>query len=320
MGDTMPTVVAKGLIGVRLDRQYATAERRAESLMFLRRAWNPAAYAGTNAVVPTDGVDVAAKTKSLSDAERSLLNAQWFGPPVDFGDAPPSKWAGSDFNWWHRIVYPPPDSNGGLTPYYTVTEDEAKDGHKVLTLGLMRALEISFGLAPDEEVPATTGVLGDGEFDAKLQGKEPGESDDGAKDVTQGDPAEAVLDLSACRRNLPVDVYWVCGKLDGFEVEISWNQRQVTVFMLTPPIRFPAVLNLDASMALSTKARVRRAMQTDSRGVLLVGNAGGASQSGFLEWLLGEFLEPQVRVRPRVFDPDPTELLLALSDGGVTPS
>ena len=314
MGDTMPTVVAKGLIGVRLDRQYATAERRAESLKFLRETWATALGGGL-----ANGVGVAAKTKSLTGKEQKLLDEQWFGPPDLSGNVAQGKWAGSGFNWWHRITYPPPGSNGGFTPYYTVAEDEAKDGHKILTLGLMRALEISFGLAPDEEVPVTTGIVGAGEFDAKLQGKEPGESDDAAKDVTQGDPAEAVLDLSACRRNLPVDVYWVCGKLDGFEVQVSWNQHQVTVFMLTPPIRFPAVLNLEASVALSTTARVTKAMQTDSRGVLLVGNAGGASKPGFHEWLIGEIREPRARARPGDFKPDPTTLLLALSDGGVTP-
>ena len=310
MGDTMPTVVAKGLIGVRLDRQYATAERRAESLRRLRRTW----------AATKNGVGVAAQTKSLTEKERDLLNAQWFGPPVPVGNAPPNQWAGSAFNWWHRITYPPPESNGGVTPYYTVTEDEAKDGNKILTLGLMRALEISFGLAPDEDVPVTLGAAGAGEFDAKLQGKEPGESGDDAKAVRQGTAAEAVLDLAACRRNLPVDVYWVCGKLDGFEVEISWNQRQVTVFMLTPPIRFPAALNLNDSVALSTPDRVKKAMQTDSRGVLLVGNAGGASNPNFHKWLIGEVRKPGVAgVRPMEFDPDPTELLLALSDGGVTP-
>ena len=103
MGDTMPTVVAKGLIGVRLDRQYATAERRAESLMYFRRTW----------AATKDGVkEVAAHTKSLSDAERSLLNDQWFGAPWD-GVTPltptlPWRWTGRVFNWWHRISYPPP--------------------------------------------------------------------------------------------------------------------------------------------------------------------------------------------------------------------
>ena len=315
MGDTMPTVVAKGLIGVRLDRQYATAERRAESLMYLRQRWAAALGGGL-----ADGVGVAAQTQSLAGGEQQLLTEQWFGPPLPNGVAPPDPWTSSTFNWWHRITYPPPNSNGGTTPYYTLTEAEAKDGRTILTLGLMRALEISFGLAPNENVPVTTNpAVGAREVKRTLEGTDPKDPGAGVDEVKQGLHDDPVLDLSACRRNLPVDVYWVCGKLDGFEVEISWNQRQVTVFMLTPPIRFPAVLNLDASMALSTEARVRRAMQTDSRGVLLVGNAGGASQPGFLEWLIEEIVTRPASVRPPVFKPDPTTLLLALSDGGVTP-
>ena len=98
MGDTMPTVVAKGLIGVRLDRQYATAERRAESLMYLRRVWDPAAYPA-GVVIPTDGVDVAAKTNSLSFAERSLLSDQWFGKEWIPGVAIPDPWTDSKLNW-----------------------------------------------------------------------------------------------------------------------------------------------------------------------------------------------------------------------------
>ena len=306
MGDTMPTVVAKGLIGVRLDRQYATAERRAESLMFLRRAWDPAAYAGTSAVVPADGVDVAAKTNSLSDAERSLLNKQWFGKEWAPGDAIPDPWTGSDLNWWHRIDYPRPTSTGGAVLYTTVKLDEAQVGRKILTLGLMRALEISFGLEPGDAVPVTTAPIGAKEFDAKLMGKEPKDLQNPkntnipVKDVKQGPGSgETVLDLAACRRNLPVDVYWVCGKLDGFEVQVSWNQHQVTVFMVTPPIRFPVVLDLKASKALSntggTGARKKKAMQSDARGMLWVGNSGTVARPDYTDWLL------------------------ALSDGGVTP-
>lgn len=305
MGDTMPTVVAKGLIGVRLDRQYATAERRAESLMFLRRAWDPAAYAGTNAVVPADGVDVAAKTKSLSDAEQSLLNKQWFGEPWD-GVTLPSPWTGSDLNWWHRITYPTPTSTGGTVLNTTVKLDEAQVGRKILTLGLMRALEISFGLEPGDAVPVTTNpAVGALEVNRTFKGKEPKDLQNPKNtnipvtDVKQGATGELVLDLAACRRNLPVDVYWVCGKLDGFEVQVSWNQNQVTVFMVTPPIRFPVVLDLKASKALSntggTGARKKKAMQSDARGMLWVGNSG------------------------TVLTPNYTDWLLALSDGGVTP-
>ena len=297
MGDTMPTVVAKGLIGVRLDRQYATAERRAESLMYFRRTW----------ATPTkDGVKgVAAQTKSLSLAERNLLDEQWFGKPWDgvTPAAPPSPWTGSDLNWWHRISYPASTPYGGIplkTTYTTLSAPEAEDGRKILTLGLMRALEISFGLEPGDAVPVTTAAPLPGEFDAKLKGKEPKPPGANEQEVKQGPGGgESVLDLAACRRNLPVDVYWVCGKLDGFEVQVSWNQHQVTVFMVTPPIRFPVVLDLKASKALSntggTGARKKKAMQSDARGMLWVGNSG------------------------TVLTPNYTDWLLALSDGGVTP-
>ena len=290
MGDTMPTVVAKGLIGLRLDRQYASPEQRAASLMYFRRAWN----AASGSAAAADGVTVAAQTGSLSSPEQGLLSKQWFGPPFT-GTTPPAPWSGSDFNWWHRIAYPPPNAAGGTTPFTTVSQAEATAGQEVLTLGLMRALEISFGLEPGDPVPVTTASPAAGEFDAKLIGETPKTK---KKEVVRGSGNEVVLDLSACRRNLPVDVYWVCGKLDAFEVEIAWNQQQVTVFILTPPIRFAAWLALPDSVALSNKggpgARTKKAMQSDARGMLWVGNSGTAANPNYKEWLL------------------------ALSDGGVT--
>ena len=295
MGDTMPTVVAKGLIGVRLDRQYATAERRAESLKLLRKTWAAALAGGGLA----NGVAVAAQTQSLSGKEQKLLDEQWFGPPLPGGAVPPNSWTSSNFNWWHRIDYPPPNPIGGTTPVTTVNAREAQVGRNVLTLGLMRALEISFGLEPGDAVPVTA-AAGAGEFNATLKGKEPKTPGAVDQDVKQGPGVgEPVLDLAACRRNLPVDVYWVCGKLDGFDVQVSWNQHQVTVFMLTPPIRFPVDLGLPNSVALSntggTGARKKKAMQSDARGMLWVGNSG------------------------TVLTPNYTDWLLALSDGGVTP-
>ena len=66
--------------------------------------------------------------------------------------------------------------------------------------------------------------------------------------------------------------------------------------MITPPTRFPVDLSLKASVALpNAGARKKKAMQSDARGMLWVGNAGTVAKPDYTDWLL------------------------ALSDGGVTP-
>jgi hypothetical protein len=39
----------------------------------------------------------------------------------------------------------------------------------------------------------------------------------------------------AQERGLPVDCYWLCPEGDQFEVSVTWNERQVTRIILTPP-------------------------------------------------------------------------------------
>ncbi len=34
----------------------------------------------------------------------------------------------------------------------------------------------------------------------------------------------------------PIEIFWVCGKGSGFECEVAVNPRQVTLFIITPPI------------------------------------------------------------------------------------
>jgi len=229
MGDGMPTIVAKGFIGMRLDRRYATPERRWRSLEELRRSgW--------------DGLAANTHTDALTSYDVATLTAQWFDTANDH---------------WNALEQQ-------TQPLWTITADHyvpvhlsqgaLNVGRKVITAGLIEALEISLGLGHDESPPVLT--LADDPYD---------KGTNKAAEVKQS--GGSLIDVSGLTRNIPVDVYWVCGKLDGFEVQIAWNPQQVTVFILTPPV-FWAING--ANRLPYSHRNYEDAKRTDARGMVLV--------------------------------------------------
>ncbi|MCZ7577294.1 MAG: hypothetical protein M5U18_09775 [Dehalococcoidia bacterium] len=189
----MPTVVAKGSTALALDARYSTPEGRWASLQALRAA----------AASGQTGMDAAATTGSLPPNEISHLKDHWFDEKKD-----------------HWMVLKPQLKKSWLMPgvyfEYEPKQPELDYGARVLTAGLIQALECSLGLSgPNDEPPLKR---------------------DSAGDVQKNANGLDMVDTAAANRCLPIDVYWVCGKLDGFEVQVSWNEQQVTCFILTPQV------------------------------------------------------------------------------------
>lgn len=189
----MPTVVAKGATALSLDSRYANPHQRWASLKALRASYN----AGQ------DGVNAAATVGSLGKNERDHLRGHWFTAASDHWMMLKPAWSATP--WFPKSVY----------ISYEPTQPDLTHGARVLTAGLIQALEASLGLkGPHDEPPFQIDSSG-----ARI-------SLNGLDQV----------DEAALERNLTVDVYWVCGKLDGFEVQVSWNKHQVTCFILTPQV------------------------------------------------------------------------------------
>ncbi len=189
----MPTVVAKGSTALSLDSRYSTPNQRWDSLRALRNAFT----------MGQTGVDAAQTAGSIPAAEIQHLKNHWFDKDQD-----------------HWMVLKPIVGKSWLMPgvyfEYEPDQDELNYGARVLTAGLIQALECSLG-------------LGDSTEDPPLQHDESG-------NVKLDSTGLQQVDIPALKRNLPIDVYWVCGKLDGFEVQVSWNEQQVTCFILTPQV------------------------------------------------------------------------------------
>jgi hypothetical protein len=231
----MPTVVAKGATALSLDKQYSTPHGRWASLKALRSAFN----AGQ------DGVTAAGSTGSLNAAERNHLRNHWFDAANDI---------------W--MVMKPKGQASPPFPFavYTTYEPSQPDldkGARVLTAGLIQALECSLGLAgPNDAPPLAVDPAGN----VKVAG--------GLEQVDVNSPA--------LMRNLPVDVYWVCGKLDGFEVQVSWNPRQVTCFILTPQVA-AAADDFKYGFASGALATLKKS-NTHKQGMLVTTIKKGAAQ------------------------------------------
>ncbi len=287
MGDGMPTIVAKGFIGMRLDRRYSTPERRWRSLEELRRSgW--------------DGLAANTKTEALASHDVMTLSEQWFDAAKDHWNAlekhPVSLWA-----FGHDHYDPVNLSQGALNV-----------GRKVITAGLIEALEISLGLGHDEDPPVLTRA--DDPYD---------------QSVNKGDEVkqsgESLIDVAGLTRNLPVDVYWVCGKLDGFEVQVSWNPQQVTVFILTPPVFW----GIEGANRLPNSNRnYEQAKKKDARGMILVtpstvaAEAAIAATDAELAAKVASFKLPASVTGPALkmnLSFAPRSELISIKDGGVTP-
>lgn len=217
MPTPMPTVVAKGAIALALDVRYGKPDERWDSLRKLRATF----AAGTT------GVSVGqTQTQVLSQQDATHLNSDWFG---------------KDNTWACLRENPTASAYWGtkMEATYTLPELDAKDGERVVTKGLIEALEVSLGLKSDEDPTLLPGNK---------------------------------LDKTKLARNLPVFVYWVCGKFDGFEVQVSWTDFQVDVFIVTPPVA-NGVADLTKPYPNPGDKR-DDAKRSDDQGMLLVTKGG----------------------------------------------
>jgi len=135
----MPTVVAKGSTALALDARYATPEGRWASLKALRAAYS----AGQ------DGVNAAATVGSLAKNERDHLRGHWFTAATDHWMMLKPAWNATP--WFPSSVF--------IT--YEPTQPDLTHGARVLTAGLIQALEASLGLkGPDDSPPLQLGSNG----------------------------------------------------------------------------------------------------------------------------------------------------------------
>lgn len=268
MPPPMPTIVAKGLLAHKLDRRYSTPETRYASLQALTAtltAIGPPPQTGVDA-----GRETGTGTIDADDADH--LDNHFFGSKFVPTTAHPSQTEADANNMWSVIT---PTNPPTMPPTMTVSSMEdadAANGERVITAGLVTALKVSLGLEDNPQF----GQPGEPRFIPAPEFLKKGGKLGGPGATQQG---EAMLDVASLRRNLPVEVFWVCGKLDGFEVQIAWNPRQVTVFILTPPVKFGAKeLNKYPTNQNPTNDRRDRAMRRDARGMLLV--RGKTDKSG----------------------------------------
>jgi len=250
----MPTVVAKGAICLKLDGYYASSPDRWESLVKLR-----------SQLGMEDPPVWSQDSATVTTANDQHLKDHWFGPN----------------NWWRvnatapgRTVVPPGERvRGDLV--WRVSESSIKQAKRIILRGLIEALEVSLGL-DDDGVPSVITL-------PRLK-----HGQDGAFDFSI-EPTDYPYNLS---RDLPVTVYWVCGKVDGFEVEITWNEQEVSCHIVTPPISL-AFFGLQYSFK---DERRRQAKQTDPAGMVWVHAKPG-----------------------NVWPDDVSKDLVALEENGVTP-
>ena len=225
----MPTVVAKGPTALKLDQRYATPHGRWASLKALRTAF----------AAGQDGVHASQATGSLAKSERDHLRGHWFTQGSDH-------WMMLKPSW---VRHPWFDSTVFLK--YEPLQADLTHGARVLTAGLIQALECSLGLAGTGDEPPLqrdkTGVP------IKVKGLDQ-------------------VDTCALARDLPVEVYWVCGKLDGFEAQISWNEQKVTCFILTPQVAEAA----DVFKKTYTAAQFKLVKTTASHGMLVTTTKPGS--------------------------------------------
>lgn len=185
------------------------------------------------------GMDVGQAVKSLSSQEAQHLRQDWFT-------------AGKD----HWMMLKPFAKKTPWHPYYVYISFKPKQpdlnhGERVLVAGLIQALECSLGLAgPDDEPQLRRDKKG-----VPIV----------VKELEQ-------VDVCALPRNLPVAVYWVCGKLDGFEVQVSWNEREVTCLILTPQVAEAA----DVFQKTYTPAQFKTVKTSATEGMLVTTTKKGS--------------------------------------------
>ena len=87
----------------------------------------------------------------------------------------------------------------------------------------------------------------------------------------------------ALAHDWPVQVYWVCGKADGFDMQVFWDdniakdQGLVTVFIVTPPLVYVVGEPIPHTPASVAK-------RVDSKGSLLLRSTG--IPGSFRRWMV----------------------------------
>jgi hypothetical protein len=136
---------------------------------------------------------------------------------------------------------------------------------KTVVEGVVQLLQVSLGL-DDEDWDGSASVY-------RVNGR-----------ALQAANANSVLPL--VRRDLRTDIFWVCGKLDGFECVVSWNEAEAALFITTPPIK-----DVVTGFHRVHTSDLKQARQSDVAGMIVV--------------------RPDGARPPRV-------KLMAMGDGGIT--
>jgi hypothetical protein len=147
----------------------------------------------------------------------------------------------SEPGFWNALTEDP--DNPGTWNNGDVDQVILDDAKVAIQAGFLYALEISLGLDRGQAVP----------WDASTDRPKP------------GDIPEAV--------RKPVKVYWVCGKANGFDVQVVWNSQQVDLFIITPPID-GAADELGYPFEMADEPTYDRA----SEGMVLVTHKSGATK------------------------------------------
>ena len=233
-GTPMPTVVEKGLAFSSFDDYYEDSARRLRILLSLKR-YVP--QAGTKA---TDQGGVAATTAfdtRILDSQDMLkhMKKHWLG--ID----------GSGNTWFSRLEVQA-DGTYAVVP---VKAAEGEAAVESIGQGMIHALEISLGL---EEA----------DYDVNTRAYRPVKL--GILRRTGPPPTTTYVMTGVPRRDIPVEIFWVCGKSDGFEMQFYHNKRQVTVFIVTPPLS--AALH-DPKAYSDPAGRLSQAKTADERAMIL---------------------------------------------------
>lgn len=119
----------------------------------------------------------------------------------------------------------------------------------ILSRGLQEALEISLGadLTRLDYLATTTPGLASANSPAQVPG----------------------LDAVPTTRDLPIEFLWACGGAPGhFQVYVTWNERQVTVVIVTPTIPHGSVPEKDPDAYKESARNTKKALA--ERGMMVV--------------------------------------------------
>lgn len=246
MGTSMPLIVHKGETVTKLEARWKDSAMRFQSLLYHRWVLNPATpppWVGPGSISPKSSVVVGASLTEMPS-----------GAPVLTGDEPrhfDEDWFGPMNTNFFRVISLPRTATGEIDIHAQATLSNmstaaAERARLMVTRALVEALELSLGLA---------------------------DGDSGG--LALNDKAtEWAFDSAKPARDWPIAIYWVCGKADGFDVEIFWDENAthgeglVTLFIVTPPIA------RDFGMPGTTPKPYSRAKIEDGKGAALIRNLG----------------------------------------------